>query len=118
MNDNPRSLSIMKKDEHRRLDDLDRLGNKIAELSENLQHRLSLDSLNLMESYEKGNLNVVVSANVGEAKLLYIFAPMPSGSFAGLGNRSIKSTGRITHLNEIGVFIDHIKIVKDSEETS
>jgi hypothetical protein len=104
--------------EHSQLDDRDRLLNKIAELSENLHHRLSLDSLNLVESYQKGNLSVIVRANIREIDFLYTFTPMPNGSLPGLGNRAMDSARSVTHLDEVGVFVDQIKIMKDSEETS
>lgn len=92
----------MKVGEHRQLNDPDRLMNEIAELNENLRHRLTLDCLNIKESYKNGDLNVVVSVNVGGYDFIYVWAVIPAGCFP-LSDCSFNSSESVTHIYQVGM---------------
>ena len=88
----------------------------LAEFIEDLNHGLILDGLNIGERYLIGDANIVISADWRGGKYNFIFAPLP----LRIDPRDISTEFNILYAghdgNEIGVFIDEIKIMKGSEQ--
>jgi hypothetical protein len=93
------------------------LFNEITELKEDLRHRLSLDCLDLAESYKQGNLNVIVDLRLGSrCCLTYTFAAMPRGWIGPLKGDPRDSGNNILKIQQVGMFIDQIEVVQGSEK--
>jgi hypothetical protein len=103
---------------HRGLDDPNSLSDKIAELREDLRHRLTLNDLNISERYRDGDLYVMVDFSSGGIGYEAIFGAVPNlaGWEFALTGRDCEPTQGNADCDQVGVFIDEIQVMQDTEQ--
>jgi hypothetical protein len=106
--------------EHCAFDNRDSTADKIAELIEDLRHRLTLNDCNIGERYRHGDLHILVNWRSGITDFEAVFGAAPNftGWDRAIARRETDTAERGTNGDQFGVFIDQIQVMQDSEQVA
>jgi len=103
---------------HRRFNKRDRFDRVLADFTQDLDHGLILNGLNIGERYLVGDVNVVIAADWRGCKYDFIFAPLPRGVSRFNLVSGIEAFHIGSNAKQFGVFVYYIKVMKGLKQVT